>query len=220
MKEKILFIASLIGVFSPTILLFITNILIIAGVDTTGYADILNIVSIVLTAIILIVAVIFLNKYKHLQNKQVIAQNGVVTTALDANANLMQTLLPNLANQILMVSEERSAKLLATTELKINTMMNEMLPELATQTMDVVTKHSQNIVEETTAKANETMLRMDELIPTYSKTISDNVAQTVRENNAHNYKLMTELKTIVTTLQATTSTKQAARTTRHHFYHR
>ena len=205
MKEKILFIATIVGSFSATIILLITNGLVLLGVDTTGYANIINIVGMGLAVVILAVAMIYLNKYNKIQLKQALNQNNIVTTALDGNAQLMNSLLPQLANQILAATEERGAKLLSATELKVNAMMNEMLPALAEQTMQLVTEKSQNIVEQTTAKANATMAAMDELIPTYAKQISDSVAQTVRENNAHYHKMLVELKGITSNLPASDS---------------
>jgi len=204
MKERVLFIASLIGTFSATIVLLLNHALVLAGIDTSGYADTINLVGMVLAVVILVVAVIFFNKYATLQQKQLFAQNNIVTTALDGNASLMQTLLPDLANQILTAAENRATKLLQSTEQGINNMMNEMLPALAEQTMQVVTQKSQDIVEQTTAKANATMDLMNELIPTYSKQISDAVAQTVRENNAHYHKMLTEIKTLFTEISAST----------------
>jgi vacuolar-type H+-ATPase subunit H len=215
MKERVLFIASLIGSFSATIILLINHALVLAGVDTTGYTDIINIVGMVLAGLILVAAVIFLNKYNTIQHKQALTQNSIVTTALDGNANLMQTLLPNLANQILLtaeergkraitLAEERSKTLLESTELKVNAMMNEMLPTLAEQTMKLVTQQSQDIVDQTTAKANAVMTTMDELIPTYAKRISDSVAQTVRENNAHYHKMLADLNKLMTKLSTNT----------------
>jgi len=237
MKERVLFIASLIGSFSATIILLINHALVLAGVDTTGYTDIINIVGMVLAGLILVAAVIFLNKYNTIQHKQALTQNSIVTTALDGNANLMQTLLPNLANQILLTAEERgkaavtfteerssqllksaeerssqllksteerSKTLLESTELKVNAMMNEMLPALAEQTMKLVTQQSQDIVDQTTAKANAVMTTMDDLIPTYAKRISDSVAQTVRENNAHYHKMLADLNKLMTKLSSNT----------------
>ena len=206
MKEKVLFIAAIVGSFSATIVLLINNGLVLLGVDTSEYVNIINMVGMGLAVVILIASTIFLNKYSTLQQKQNVTQQGIVKTALASNANLLETLLPNLANQILTAAEERSTSLLHSTEIRINTMMNEMLPALAEQTMRVVTEKSQNIVEETTAKANETIRSMNELIPTYAKNISDNVAQTVRENNAHYHKMLIELKKVVADLPATGST--------------
>ena len=194
LKAKLLFIGSLIGVFSPLIIVFITNVLTILGVDTTGYVDIINMVAIGLSAIILIVAILLLNKYTTAEQRAKIAQNNIITSALEGNANLMETSLPRLADRILSAADERASKLLKGAEDKVNTMMNEMLPELAKQTMDIVTKQSQDIIDQTTAKAIQVMKSMDELIPTYAKQISDSVAQTVRENNAHYHKMLTELK--------------------------
>jgi len=194
MKEKVLFIAALIGSFSATILLLINHALVLLEVDTTGYAGIINIVSIVLAILILLGATVFLNKYTTLQHKQTFTQNNLVATALDGNASLMSTMLPKLANQILVAADERSTSLLKTAEANLNTMMNEMLPALAEQTMKLVTEQSRDIVEKTTAKANETMKIMNDLIPTFAKNISDSVAQTVRENNAHYHKMLIELK--------------------------
>lgn len=223
MKEKVLFVTAIIGSFSATVVLLITQLLTFVGVDTTAYVDIINLVGIGLAFIILVAAVFFLNKYNGLQIKQSLEQKKLVTSALGDNATLMQTLLPQLADRILVSAEERSAKLLKQaedqsskllkdtetwsanllkdTEIKVKAMMNEMLPALATQTMQVVTQKSQNIVEETTAKATAVMKTMDDLIPTYAKQISDTVAQTVRENNAHYYKMLSELKTVAAKLQ-------------------
>jgi len=200
MKEKVLFIAGLVGSFSATTILLINHALVLLGVDTTGYAEIINVVGMVLAVVILIVAVLFLNKYNVIQQTHANTQNKVVTTALDGNANLMQTLLPKLANQILTAAEERGANLLRTTEASISNMMTKMLPELAEQTMQVVTQKSQNIVEETTAKANAVMLTMNDLLPTYAKNISEAVAQTVRENNAHYHKMLNDIKHLIPSL--------------------
>lgn len=197
MKDKVLFIGSLIGVFSPTVLVFVTELLTILGVDTSGYAQIIDLASVGLAGVILILATIFLNRYTNYQQKQTTAQNTAVTTALDTNAGLLQTLLPDLATKIMTAAEDRGTQLLQATETKVNTMMNEMLPTLAEQTMELVTQKSQNIVEETTTKVNDAMTLMNELIPTFSKAISDNVAQIVRENNAHYYKMLTDLKKVV-----------------------
>jgi len=202
MKEKVLFISAIIGTFSAAIILLITQALTIFGVDTSGYVDIINIVGGALAFIILIVAIFFLNKYSTLQQKFLTDQNTSVTTALDTNASLINNILPKLANDIMTAAEDRATKLLRSTEDSVKTMMNDMLPELAKQTMQVVTQQSQDIVEQTTAKANATMKTMDELIPTYAKRISDSVAQTVRENNAHYHKMLTELKGLVNNLPA------------------
>ncbi len=197
MKEKVLFIAAIIGTFSATIILLINEALVIFGVDTTGYVDIINMVGIGLAAIILIVGVFFLNKYSTLQQKFASDQNSAVNNALANNASIMNTLLPNLAADIMNAAEERGRALLQSTKDEVSTMMNEMLPALAEQTMQVVTQQSQDIVAQTTAKANETMQTMNDLIPTYAKTISDAVAQTVRENNAHYHKMLLELKALM-----------------------
>ena len=196
MKEKILFIAAIIGSFSATIILLITQGLTLAGVDTTGYIDIINIVGVALAFIILVVGVFFLNKYNVIQQKFTADQNKVVVNSLDANATLMNNLLPKLASDILVAAQERSDKLLKTAETNLNSMMTEMLPQLAEQTMQLVTKKSQNIVNETTAKAEAVMKTMDELIPTYAHNIASEVAQTVRENNAHYHKMLNEVKSL------------------------
>ena len=196
MKEKILFIAALVGSFSATIILLITQGLTMIGVDTSGYIDIINIVGTGLAIIILVFSAFFLNKYSAIQKKLGLEQNALVTNALDTNANLMQTILPKLASEILSTAEARGSQLLQSTEVKINQMMNEMLPNLAEQTMRLVTQQSQDIVDQTTAKATDTMKMMSELIPTYSKQISDSVAQTVRENNAHYHKMLTDIKAL------------------------
>jgi hypothetical protein len=208
MKEKILFITSIIGSFSATIILSITHALTLLGVDTTGYVDIINIVGIGLSGLILVAAIFFLNRYSTMQQKYTTNQNSIVATALSGNADLMNTLLPSLADKILRsaesqgkealsVAEQRSADLLANTEIRINAMMNEMLPTLAEQTMTLVTEQSKDLVDQTTAKAAKVMETMDELIPTYAKQISDNVAKTVRENNMHYHKMLTELKQLI-----------------------
>ena len=211
MKEKVLFVSAIIGTFSATIILLINQALVIFGVDTSGYVDIINIVGMGLAAIILIVAVFFLNKYSVIQQKVATAQNTAVNTALDTNAGLMNTLLPSLANKIMQAAEDRgqallrsttehTQALLRSTEGSIHKMMDEMLPALAEQTMQLVTQQSRDIVEQTTAKANATMKTMNELIPTYAKNISDSVAQTVRENNAHYHKMLVEIKALVNNL--------------------
>jgi hypothetical protein len=196
MKERILFIAGIVGSFSATIVLFINHALVLLGVDTSGYVDIINIVGLVLSILILIAAMIFLNKYNGIQQKYTAAQNGLVATALDGNATLMQTLLPTLANNILQAADDRSNTLLKSAEAGINNMMTKLLPALAEQTMQIVTQQSRDLVEQTTAKANTVMQTMDELLPTYAKHISDSVAQTVRENNAHYHKMLTEVKSL------------------------
>jgi len=206
MKEKILFIAALIGSFSATIILLINNALTLIGVDTTGYVNIINIVGTVLAVVILVVAIVVLAKYNKLQQVSTVAQNALLNTTLDDNASLMETVLTSAKRDILAKAETDSAALLAVTEHKINVMMTDMLPALAKQTMEVVTKQSQDIVEATTAKATATMLKMDELIPTYARAISKDVAQTVRENNAHYHKMLVELTSLVTKLQTTAST--------------
>jgi hypothetical protein len=200
MKEKVLFIAAMLGTFSATIILLINNILEIVGVEAGGYVDIINIVGTALALIILVVGVFFLNKYNVLQQKQTIAQNETINTALNGSSNLINSLLPKLAGDILDTAEKRGQVLLKDTQDKVDNMMNEMLPELAKQTMQLVTEQSQSIVEQTTAKANDTMQKMDELLPTYAKRISDQVAQTVRENNLHYHKMLTELKGLVNKL--------------------
>ena len=111
-------------------------------------------------------------------------------------------MLPDLANKILGAADERSNTLLKSAETKVNSMMNEMLPALAEQTMKLVTEQSRNLVEQTTAKANDVMQAMELLLPTYAKNISDSVAQTVRENNAHYHKMLTEIKGILPNLPA------------------
>ena len=205
LKSKILFIGSLIGVFSPLIIVFITNVLTVLGVDTSGYVDIINIVAIGLSAIILVVAIILLNKFTTAEQRAKLAQNSIVTSALEGNANLMETSLPRLADRILSAADERASKLLKGAEDKVNTMMNEMLPELAKQTMDIVTEQSRTLVEQTTAKANDVLALLDKLLPTYAKQISDSVAQTVRENNAHYHKMLNEIKGILPNIPAANS---------------
>lgn len=204
MKEKVLFIAAMIGTLSATIILLMNNILEMVGVEAGGYVDIINIVGTALALIILVVGIYFLNKYSTLQQKQTIAQNKTINTALGSNTELLNTLLPKLAGDILETAEKRGQALLKDTQTKVDQMMNEMLPALAEQTMQLVTEKSQSIVEETTAKANETMKKMDELIPTYAKNISDKVAQTVRENNLHYHKMLVELKALVAKLPQST----------------
>lgn len=201
MKEKVLFIASIVGSFSATIILLINQVLVIAGVDTSGYVDIINIVGIGLASIILVAGMVLLNKYNVIQEKQTVTQNNLVSNALEDNARLMNTILPDLAEKILQTANERGSRLMKQTEEKVDQMMNEMLPKLAEQTMQLVTEKSQHIIDQTTAKANATMKTMDELIPTYSKQISDNVAQTVRENNLHYHKMLKELQGTVSDLQ-------------------
>ena len=205
MKEKLLFIGSLIGIFSPLLIVGITNILVVLGVDTSGYVDIINLVAIGLSAIILVVAWLLLNKYTTAEQRRRVLQNNDVMEALTGNATLIETSLPELASKILTAADERSNALLKSAESKVNTMMNEMLPELAKQTMEIVTKQSQDIIDQTTAKATQVMKSMDELIPTYAKRISDSVAQTVRENNAHYHKMLTEIKLLIPNLPAANS---------------
>lgn len=204
MKEKLTFIITLVGGFSATIILLINHALTILGVDTTGYVDIINIVGMGLAVVLLVVSVVFFNKFNVVQQKAITEQNNTVNNALDNNATILQTLLPELALKILSGAEEQAQVMIKNSEVQINTMMNEMLPALAEQTMRLVTEKSQTIVEETTAKANSTMEMMTELIPTYSRQISDSVAQTVRENNAHYQKMLTEIKQLVTSKLPTT----------------
>lgn len=200
MKEKVIFVMSLIGSFSAMIILLINQALVLAGIDTSAYVDIINIVGIVLSVIILIVAMVYLNKYNVIQQKQTVAQNNLLANTLESSSNMLEVLMPTLAEKILSQSANDSKALLLKTEEGIKTMMQDMLPELANQTMQVVTQQSQNIVNETTAKAIQVMNSMDELLPTYAKQISDSVAQTVRENNTHYQKMLVELKALMSTV--------------------
>ena len=75
MKEKLLFISGIIGSFSATIILLINYALTFIGVDTSGYTQIINVVGIGLAIVILIVSIIFLNRYDKIQTKNTIAQS-------------------------------------------------------------------------------------------------------------------------------------------------
>lgn len=200
MKEKIIFYITLIGSFSAAIVFGINSVLAALEIDATGYTDIVNLVGIILSIIILLVSIIFFGKYTKIQRIETTKQNNLISTTLDDNANLMRTILPGLADQILKSAEQQATQFLTLTESKINQMVTEMLPTLAEQTMQIVTQKSQDLVEQTTAKATSVMTTMDELIPTYAKHISDQVAQTVRENNAHYHKMLTELKALMPTV--------------------
>ncbi len=196
MKEKIIGITTLLGGFSGTITVLIVTGLEMVGVDPNGYMNIITIVAFVLSALAMIFGTVYINKYSKLQQKDIVLQKQTVTTALSDNAKLIQTMLPDIANNILEVSNQKSSEMLNTFEAKVNETMNEMLPNLAKQTMDLVTKQSQDIIDKTTAKAEAVMTSMDELLPTYAKNISDQVAQTVRENNSHVNKIITDIKKI------------------------
>lgn len=203
MKEKVIFILSIIGSFSATILIFLTEILAFAGVDTSGYVDILKMISMGLAGIILIVGMVFLNKYNAKQQIANTEQKANIQSILNNNTEFMRKALPQIATELLATTQSQVNELTKIFKDEMTTAMTEMLPNLAKQTMDIVTKESQDIIAKTTAKANDTMLQMQDLWPTYAKNISDQVAQTVRENNAHYHKMLNDIKTILPTIPTT-----------------
>lgn len=212
MKEKLVFILSIIGSFSATILIFLTEILAFAGVDTSGYVDILKMISMGLAGVILIVGMVFLNKYNTKQQIANTEQKATIQSILSSNTEFMQNALPKIASDLLATAQAQATDFLVTVKTQaneltkmfkdeMNTAMTEMLPNLAKQTMDIVTRESQDIIAKTTSKADDTMKQMQDLWPTYAKNISEQVAQTVRENNAHYHKMLTEIKALIPTLQ-------------------
>ena len=201
MKDKLNFMISIIGGFSATIIVAINFILQMAGADTAGYVDIINIVGVVLAVILFVVAVIFLNKYNVLQQKQTAEQNATVTNVLTKTQDILNVTLPLLAEKILHQGQVDSNLILEEVKTRTTTMLVEELPNMSKQTIEIVTAYGQDIIDQTTSKAMATMETMERLIPTYSKQIADNVTQTIRENNAHVSKMMNQLKTLVDTAQ-------------------
>lgn len=220
MKEKVIFILTIIGSFSATILIFLTEILSFVGLDTSGYVDILKMISMGLAGVILIVGMVFLNKYNTKQQIANTEQKTTIQSILSSNTEFMQNALPKIASDLLATAQAQATDFLVTVKTQaneltkmfkdeMNTAMTEMLPDLAKQTMDIVTKESQDIIAKTTSKADDTMMQMADLWPTYAKNISDQVAQTVRENNAHYHKMLTEIKATVAKLQLINSNSAA-----------